>query len=198
MTQRFLRPVLAAFAALLAPLAFAQAPATKVTLHFDPAQTQIHWTLGDVLHTVHGTFRLKGGLVLFDPSTGTADGELLVDLDSGESGNTARDSRMKKDILGSPTFPEAIFHPEKVSGTLRPGSTQQLAIDGLFTIHGHDHPLHLNITTKMTGADHVAITTQFIVPYVAWGMKDPSTLVLRCAKQVTVDVSAQSSVENLH
>lgn len=180
-----------------AAIASAQATGQGITVHFDPAQTEIHWTLRDVLHNVHGTFRLKGGVVTFDPSTGSANGELLVDLDSGDSGSAARDRAMKKNVLETATYPEAIFHPEKISGTLYPGSTQQLTVDGTFTIHGKDHPLRLIMSAQMTGSTHLVATTRFVVPYVAWGMKDPSTFVMRVGKQVDVDVKAQGAVDGL-
>jgi len=198
MRPQLLRRAIPACALLLsAPLLLAQAQPRPVVLHFDPAHTQIHWTLADILHTVHGTFQLKGGLASFTPATGAAEGELLVDLDSGNSGNAARDRRMKKDILETQTYPEAIFHPEKVSGTLRPGVIQQVTVDGTFTIHGHDHPLRMVVSIQMTDATHAHLTTHFVVPYVQWGMKDPSTFVLRVGKQVAIDVTADATVENL-
>lgn len=179
------------------PSLSAQTRPRDITVHFDPAHTQIRWTLDDVLHTVHGTFQLKGGLVTFNPATGAAEGELLVDLDSGDSGSEARDRRMKKDILQAQTYPEAIFHPEKVSGALRPGSTQQVTVDGTFTLHGQDHPLRLVVSLQMTDATHAHLTTHFVVPYVRWGMKDPSTFILRVGKEVPVDVAADAVVEGL-
>lgn len=182
--------------ALVQPL-FPQTAQKGITVHLDPAQTQIRWTLGDVLHTVHGSFRLKGGVVTFDPATGAAEGELLVDLDSGDSGNATRDGLMKKNVLETATYPQAIFHPEKVSGMLRAGSTQQLTVNGTFTIHGKDHPLQLIVSAQSTDPSHVVATTHFVVPYVAWGMKDPSTLVLRVGKQVDVVVKLQGTVEGL-
>lgn len=182
-------------------LAFAQTssqPTRKqITVHFDSSQTQIHWTLSDLLHTVHGTFQLKGGVVTFDPATGAAEGELLVDLDSGNSGNKTRDGLMKRNVLETTTYPEAIYHPEKVSGSLKSGSTQQLTVNGTFTIHGKDHPLQLIVSAQATDPAHLTATTHFVVPYVAWGMKDPSTLVLRVGKQVDVNVKAQGAVEGL-
>lgn len=165
-----------------------------MTLHFDPAATTINWTLKDILHTVHGTFRLKGGLVTLDEKTGEADGEIIVETASGESGNDTRDRRMKDDILESKKYPEAIFHPEKVTGVVRAGQTQTVTVEGTFTIHGVDHPLFLQVKTTLDG-NTLTAQTSFEVPYVAWGMKDPSTLMLRVGKIVQVDVDAQASLK---
>lgn len=182
---------------LLTNLLSAQTTGKGITVHLDPAQTQIRWTLSGLLHTVHGIFRLKGGVLTFDPATGAAEGELLVDLDSGDSGSAARDRAMKNNVLETATYPQAIFHPEKISGSLHAGSTQQLTIDGTFTIHGKDHPLQLIVSAQMPDAAHVTATTHFAVPYVAWGMKAPSTFVLRVGKQVDVGVKAEGAVEGL-
>ena len=83
----------------LAPIAFAVALAApllaqEVTVELDPAQTHIAFTLSDVLHTVHGTFKLKNGTVRFDPATGAASGLVVVDTTSGDSGSQARDRKM--------------------------------------------------------------------------------------------------------
>ncbi|HEX4004963.1 MAG TPA: YceI family protein [Acidobacteriaceae bacterium] len=199
MTHRYSQSRLVALFAviLLAPLISAQTSEKKITVHLDPALTQIHWTLGDVLHTVHGTFALKSGIVVFDPKTGAANGEMLVDLDTGASGDDIRDGRMKRNILETATYPQAIFHPEKVSGTLRAGAAQTMTVDGTFTIHGKDHPLRLVVSAQMSGPGQITATTHFSVPYVAWGMKDPSTFVLRVGKRVDVDVTATGTVDGL-
>jgi polyisoprenoid-binding protein YceI len=199
MRPRLLRPAVIACALLFGtlPLLSAQTQPGNITLHFDPAHTRIRWTLDEILHTVHGTFHLKGGLVRFNPVTGAAEGELLVDLDSGESGSGARDRRIKRDILQSQTYPEAIFHPEKVTGALHPGPAQQITVDGTFTIHGHDRPLRLVVSAQLTDLTKVHLTTHFVVPYVQWGMKDPSTFVLRVSKEVPIDVTADAALEGL-
>lgn len=174
--------------------ACAQGAPSKMTLHFDPTTTTIHWTLKDILHTVNGTFRLKSGLVTLDETTGVAEGEIIVETASGESGNSARDRRMQKDVLESAKYPEAIFHPQKVTGIVRDGQTQDVTVEGTFTIHGVDHPLFLQVKTTLNGNVLMA-KTNFIVPYVAWGMKDPSTLLLRVGKTVQVDVDAQATLQ---
>ncbi len=172
----------------------ARAQAQMVTVHLDPAQSEVHWTLSDTTHTVKGTFKLKGGLVSFDPKTGAANGELLVDVETGESGNHTRDDKMKKEVLESKKYPAAFFHPTRITGALKPGTTQDLTAEGTFNIHGADHPLTVKLAVQLDGTAIVA-RTHFVVPYVAWGMKDPSFLVFRVGKQVDMDVIARGTVE---
>jgi len=176
--------------------AAAHAQTPKVTVHFDPAATEIHWTLNGNTHTTHGTFRLKGGLVTFDPATGAAAGELLVALSTGESGNPDRDAKMQKDVLQSDKYPEAFFHPTRVTGTLKPGATQTISVEGTFNIHGADHPLKLDAEVTLN-REQATVTTHFRIPYVEWGMKDPSAFLLRVGKDVEVDVSAHGAVEGV-
>ena len=60
-----------------------QAPAGALIFAVDPTQSAVEWTLGSTLHAVHGTFALKTGNLQFDPSKGTASGEVVVDASSG-------------------------------------------------------------------------------------------------------------------
>ena len=180
----------------LVPVAEAQSPATKVTVHLDTEKTEIHWTLHTTLHTVQGSFRLKGGIMTFDPKSGAAQGEFLVDVGSGESGDKTRDEKMQSEVLESRKYPEAFFHPVKVSGVLKPGGTANLTVEGTLNLHGADHPLTLQTAVQMNGSDAVA-TTHFIIPYAAWGMKDESRLLLRVDKEVSVDVMARGTVDGI-
>ena len=97
--------------ALASLLMASSAIAQDAVLELDPAQTQFNFTLGDVLHTVRGTFKLKRGTVKFDPATGHASGLVVVDATSGNSGSNARDHKMHKDILESAQYPEVTFAP---------------------------------------------------------------------------------------
>jgi polyisoprenoid-binding protein YceI len=70
-------------------------------VNLDPAQMKIDFTLGDALHTVRGAYKLKRGQIRFDPITGKANGAVIVDATSGESGNKSRDKKMHKEDLES-------------------------------------------------------------------------------------------------
>ncbi len=190
------RIFLISFVLCAAQIVRAQSPAPKVTVHLDPQKSEIHWTLGTTLHTVHGTFRLKGGLMTFDPATGAAEGEFLVDVTTGESGNSSRDAKMQNEVLESGKYPQAFFHPVKFSGNLKAGGTQNVTVGGTFNIHGADHPLTLQMAVQLNGPDATA-TTHFVIPYLAWGMKDASTFLLKVDNEVTVDVVARGTVEGL-
>jgi polyisoprenoid-binding protein YceI len=192
---RKIRSILATLVILSAQLAQAQNRSLKVVL--DPAQTEIHWKLGGGLHPTHGTFKLKSGEFLFNPATGLAEGEILVDATTGESGNAARDKRMHEEVLESNRYPAIFFHPTQIKGPFKSGEgTQQLQGEGTFNIHGADHPLELPLKVQIT-AGTVTAATGFKVPYVAWGMKNPSKFLLRVSKQVEIEVTAKGTIKQV-
>jgi polyisoprenoid-binding protein YceI len=178
--------------ALILFLAIAAA-AQQIQVTLDPSQTKVNWTLGDVLHTVHGTFKLVSGNIVFDLRTGNASGEILVDAKSGESGNHARDGKMQKEVLESARYPEITFLPKHVSGNLSAQGSSTLQVQGVFRIHGGDHDLTLSLPVQSQGSRATA-TTKFDVPYQAWGMKNPSTLFLKVDTKVEIDISAVATV----
>lgn len=139
--------------------------AAENNIELDPARTAIAFTLGDVLHTVHGTFKLKRGAVKFDSATGSASGEIVVDVASGNSGNSGRDKRMHREILESARYPEAVFTPDHVSGDLALHGASQLDLHGNFQIHGVAHELTLHFRAESKNGD-VAASTGFVIPYV--------------------------------
>ena len=163
--------------------------AQAMTLELDPANTKVEFTLSDVLHTVHGSFALKSGLIHFNPSNGSASGLVVVDVKSGQSGNSKRDRRMHADILQSEQYPDATFTPTKMSGSFSPQGSSEIQVDGTFRIHGGDHPVTLVVPLQISG-NSANFKTQLIIPYVKWGMKNPSTFVLRVSDKVELDIAA--------
>ena len=155
----------------------------------DPGQTHVEFTLSDILHTVHGSFKLKRGTIRYDFASGKAAGEIVIDAQSGESRSQARDQRMHKNILESERYPEISFVPDRVSGAL-----PKADVHGTFRIHGKDHEMTMMVETVPAGKG-LEVKTHFVVPYVAWGMKNPSTLILRVGETVMIDVRAIGLVQ---
>jgi polyisoprenoid-binding protein YceI len=187
------RRILLAMVAVLLCCAPAVNAEQKV-FELDPAQTKVSFTLGAVLHTVHGTFRLKHGTIHFNDVTGQASGELVVDATSGDSGNHGRDSKMHKEILESQKFPEIIFTPQKFKGPLKAAGKSHLDVEGQFTIHGEAHPVVLAIEADF--GNGATADTSFEVPYVKWGMKNPSTFILRVSDKVKIEIHAVALATN--
>lgn len=173
------------------------AGADAYKVQFDPAQTKVEFTLGDVLHTVRGSFRLSRGSVQFDPASGGASGALTIEANSGDSGSEARDSRMKKNILETGRYPEVMFLPDHVKGSVPAEGVSHLEVHGTFRIHGADHELVLPVEVQRSGA-RLTLKTEFEVPYVEWGMKNPSTLFLRVDKRVRIDIQAATVISSAH
>ena len=110
-------------------------------LQLDPKQTSVKFTLGDVLHTVHGTFQLKYGALQFDPASGKLSGEIVVDAKSGESGSGMRDRKMHKEILESDRYPDISFRPDRIEGSVARQGKSAVKVHGVFTIHGVDREI---------------------------------------------------------
>jgi polyisoprenoid-binding protein YceI len=175
------------FLVLLACAARAQA-----VFEVDAAQSHAAFTLGDVLHTVHGSFKVKRGSIQFDAS-GAASGEIVVDATSGDSGSGARDKRMHQNILESQKFPEIVFVPARVRGTVNASGESKVEIDGAFTIHGASHPLTASAVVVASG-DRLQTKVHFVVPYISWGMTNPSTLFLKVGETVDIDLDASGKI----
>ena len=171
----------------------AQSPPREVNLSFVPEKTLVNFTLGDVLHTVHGSFEVKRGAVHFDPATNKVSGEILVDAASGHSGNDTRDKKMHKEVLESSRFPEIAFRPDRVEGQVAAQGTSTIQVHGIFSIHGAEHEISIPVVVEMAPGKWTA-TSHFAVPYVSWGMKNPSTFVLRVNQSVDIDVRASGEV----
>jgi polyisoprenoid-binding protein YceI len=85
-------------------------PSGALTFNIDPSRSAIQFSLGAILHTVHGTFRLKSGTIHFDAGSGKASGQITVDVQSGNTGEGTRDRQMHANVLESDRFPDAVFY----------------------------------------------------------------------------------------
>jgi len=168
------------------------AAAQEQTFQIDPAQSTVKFTLGDVLHTVHGSFALKHGELQVQP-TGKLSGEIVVDATSGNSGSGMRDRKMNKEVLESARYPEIDFRPDRFDGEVAAQGKSSVMVHGMFSIHGTTREVTVPAQVERDG-DHWTANVHFTVPYAKWGMKNPSTLFLKVSDTVEIDLSAVGSV----
>ncbi len=191
LTVRVFRHIFLSILAVTFAASVAQAQQKAFTL--DPAQTKVNFTVDSTLHTVHGDFRLKSGSIQFDDATGAASGELVVDSASGESGSNGRDKKMHKDILESPKYSDIVFTPRHVKGTVANEGKSNVEVEGILTMHGKSKPVTMPLEVQLQNGNGSA-DGSFSVKYLEWGMKNPSTFILRVNDTVQIHVHAVGKI----
>lgn len=195
--ERFAAPIiilLLVFQAVAHAASDNSVPAGKwAKLTLDPAQTTIAFTLIGWPHITNGAFKLKRGMIRVDPASGKMDGEIVVDAASGNSGHSIRDSRMKNSILEVDRFPDIIFTPRQVVSHGAPPGEFPAIVRGVMTLHGDPHPFTITASVRR-GGDLVTLHCEFKIPFVAWGLEDPSIMFFKVQKEVDVQVTAVGSL----
>ena len=161
------------------------AMAAESRLTLDPAASRITFTLQATLHQVHGSFDLTSGEIRFDPETETASGRVVVDARSADTDNAKRDKKMHETVLRSAEYPLILFEPTSFEGKLSPQGSSELQVEGTMQLLGAKHTLAFPLEVSIDQGE-VRVRGGFAVPYVEWGLTDPSAFVLRVGKVVDV------------
>ncbi|HEY1985597.1 MAG TPA: YceI family protein [Terracidiphilus sp.] len=177
---------------VLAVSSFFTVSASAQNYRVDTSASTVRFTLGGS-HTVVGTFKVSSGDFSLDPQSGAMKGMVTVDASSGNSDDKGRDKKMTNDQMKAQNFPSITFAPAKFSGQVKDSGDSTGQVDGTFTLLGQGHALSVPMTVHVEG-DHFTATGSFMVPYVSWGMKDPSWFVMKEAKEVKVDLKLAGTV----
>ncbi len=173
---------------LALPLFCAQhALAQHKTFQVSADASTVSFTLGGADHGTQGTFHVQNGAVDFDLHNNIS-GAVVVAAGSGKTGNNSRDKKMTNEVLQATNFAEISFWPKAYTGTLNEMGDSTIQVSGVFTLHGTPHDITVPMQIHIDG-DNCTAKTQFTVPYVKWGLKDPSIFILKVAKEVLVDVT---------
>lgn len=179
----------AAASVLFAAAAFGQ----QQTFTVNPAASSVGFALTGSGHEVHGTFRVTSGSIQFDRSGPKMSGTVVVSASSGDSGEKSRDKNMNQKVLESDRFTDVTFQPQSYTGTIAPTGDSTIQVSGIFTLHGMPHDLTVPMQVHADGQNLTA-KGSFVVPYVKWGLKDPSIFVLKVAKEVHIDLNLVGTV----
>jgi polyisoprenoid-binding protein YceI len=166
------------------------AVAAESAVTLDPAASRLTFVLDSTWHEVHGSMAVTGGSIRFDPATGEAAGTITVDATSAKTGNSMRDKTMHKEVLETGKFPTIAFKIQRVEGKPADPGHSDLRLVGVMSLHGVDHPMTLKASVDITGG-RAKGEMRFAIPYVEWGLKDPSFILARAAKTVDVTVVAE-------
>jgi polyisoprenoid-binding protein YceI len=178
---------------LIAPLALAQ----HQTFTVNPESSQVAFALGGSGHHVQGTFHVQSGSIDFDAKPQTISGSVIVAAGSGNSAEQSRDKKMNSDVLDTAHFAEISFVPKSFQGALAASGDSTIEVSGIFTLHGTPHDMSIPMQIHIDGSNLTA-KGHFTVPYVKWGLKDPSIFILKVAKDVDIDLNLSGQVTPSH
>lgn len=170
----------------------ASAALAQSDFQINPANSKVEFNLGG-FHEVNGVFSVTSGNVTFDKSSGKMSGSIVVSAASGNSDNSARDKTMKKSELRVKKFPQITFAPSHFTGTLNAAGASTIQVHGLFSLIGKAHQIVVPMTVQIHGNQCTAAGT-FTIPYVSWGMKQPSMMFMKEAKDVKIDVTFEGTL----
>jgi polyisoprenoid-binding protein YceI len=172
-----------AIAGLLATAAQAQ----HQTFAVNPDASEVKMTLNTTHEIVNGAFHVQSGSIEFDRGAPKMSGSVVVLAGSGKTGNDSRDKKMNKDILKVEQYATVSFESMTYTGAIAPSGDSNLQVTGVFTLLGTPHEITVPILVHLDGATATA-KAHFVVPYIQWGLKDPSFMFWKADKGVAIDL----------
>jgi polyisoprenoid-binding protein YceI len=172
-----------ALALIFAPAVLSQ----RQTFVVSPDASEVKMTLKTTHEIVNGTFHIQSGSIEFDRSTPKMSGSVVVLAGSGKTGNGSRDKKMYNDILKIEQHATVSFEPKSYAGTIATSGDSTIQVAGTFTLLGTPHEITIPILVHLEGTTATA-RTHFVVPYVQWGLKNPSFLIWKADNDVAIDL----------
>ena len=180
-----------ALALIFAPAALGQ----HQTFVINADASDVKMKLNTTHEVVDGTFHIQSGSINFDRTATHISGIVIVAAGSGKTGNDSRDKKMNKDILKVDQFATVSFAPQTYTGTIVASGDSTIQVSGVFTLLGTAHDLTIPLQIHIDGSKATA-KGQFIVPYVQWGLKNPSFMIWKADNDVAIDLNLVGQVSN--
>jgi polyisoprenoid-binding protein YceI len=183
------------FALLALSVAFAPAVlAQHRTFAVDPDASEVRIKLNTTHEVVNGTFHVQSGAIEFDRGGTKISGSIVVAA-AGKTGNDSRDKRMNKDILKAGQYTTVAFAPKSYQGAIPSSGDSTIQVSGVFTLLGTPHDLTIPMQIHIDGSK-ATVKAHFVVPYVQWGVKNPSFLIWKAENDVAIDLALVGQIAN--
>jgi hypothetical protein len=180
-----------ALAVILAPAALAQHQSFVI----NPDGSEVRMKLNTTHEVVNGTFHIQSGLINFDRTGAHISGTVIVAAGSGKTGNDTRDKKMNQEILKVGQFATVSFAPRTYTGAIAASGDSTIQVTGVFTLLNTPHDLTIPMQIHIDGSKATA-KAQFVVPYVQWGLKNPSFLIWKAENDVAIDLNLVGQIFN--
>ena len=180
-----------ALAVILAPAVLAQ----HQTFAINSDASEVKIKLNTTREVVNGTFHVQSRSINFDRTASHISGIVIVAAGSGKTGNDSRDKKMNRDILKVDQFATVSFAPKAYTGTVAASGDSTIQVSGVFTLLGTPHDLTIPMQIQIDGSKATA-RAQFVVPYVQWGLKNPSFMFWKAENDVAVDLNVVGQVSD--
>ena len=177
--------------ALLAPAALAQ----HQTFVVNPDASEVKMTLNTTHEVVVGTFQIQTGSIEFDRRNSKMTGAVIVVAGSGKTGNDSRDKKMYRDILQIEQHATISFETKTYAGAVASSGDSTIQVTGIFTLLGTPHEITIPMLVHLDGTN-ATVKAHFVVPYVQWGLKNPSFLIWKADNDVAIDLNLVGAISN--
>lgn len=158
------------------------------TFAANPDASEVKMTLKTNHEIVNGTFHVQSGSIEFDRSEPKMSGSVVIAAGSGKTGNDSRDKKMGKDILKVDQYTTVSFTPKSFNGTIASEGGSTIQVSGVLTLLGTPHDLTIPMQVDLEGSRATA-KAHFVIPYVQWGLKNPSFLIWKAENDLSIDIN---------
>jgi len=94
----------------------------------------------------------------------------------------------------SQRYTEVVFRPDRADGSIPAQGSSTLQLRGTFFLHGAQHELTIPVQAELTDGRWKG-TAKFSVPYIRWGLKNPSNFFLKVDPAVEIELAFAGGVQ---
>ena len=170
----------------LATALAADAPRTEAVYRIDPAGAEAGFDVKATGHTVHGkTSGVSGEVHVTEEAGGekALSGRIEIAAATLDTANARRDQTMKTKCLAVDRFPAIVFAPARFvpSGAQPASGAVPGSLTGMITIRDVTKPVVMAATLETKGT-RIVVTGTFDVPWLDFGIPDPSFFIVTLDK----------------